>query len=40
MVDRVLRSNSTPMTEEIELIDTENGLVGHVVEPEVQVGQE
>ena len=35
-----MRSNSTPVAEEIELIDIENGLVGHVVEPEVLVGQE
>ena len=40
MSERVLRSNSTPFAEKIELIDTENGLVGHVVEPEVLVGQE
>ena len=39
MSERVLRSHSTPVAEEIELIDTENGLVGHVVEPGVLVGQ-
>ena len=40
MSDRVLRSHSTPVLEEIELVDTENGLVGHVVAPEGQEGQE
>ena len=39
MTDRVLRSNSTPVMEEIELIDTKNGLVGLVVELEALVGQ-
>ena len=40
MSDRVLRSNSTPVVEEIELSDTDNGLVGHVVAPEGPVGRE
>ena len=33
MSGRVLRSNSAPMVEEIELIDTVNGLVGQVIAP-------
>ena len=40
MSNRILRSNSRPVAEEIELIETEKGLVGHVVAPEGLVGQE
>ena len=40
MSDRVLRNNSAPVVEEIELIDTENGLVGQVIAPEGPVERE
>ena len=40
MSNRVSRSNSTPADEEVELIETENRLVRHVIAPEVLVGQE